>query len=199
MISQKLSSHLLEYGDVKKYPLGFTFKSDGEFINHTAFLLNGLIKINIDSEKNTLFLYFISDSIHNILSFMNIYENTTIKITATTLKETTLLWVSNKVLIEKSIKNKEFRNIIMSNYHYNNYHLLNTLSDILKKNIKERLFHYLKTRAYLYNTSKLKISVSEMALDLNTTKKNIYNILKKLEHEEFLQTYPGIILLINQN
>ncbi len=194
-ISQDILLQLSNHGYTQNYSPNELIVSKGAIVTQSAFLLEGLVKVTMNEKKNALLLYHINDFNHGIISFMNIYENIPIQIAIKTIRNTTLLWVPNEVLIKLSSVNLELKHAIMASYHHNNHHLLKTLHYILEKPIIERLFSYLITKSVLYKTKKLQVSKTEIASDLNISKNTVYTILKQLEDQHLISRYPNTVIL----
>ncbi len=192
ILSKKLLTLLKEHGEIKTY-------TQDEFINlenteYTVFILDGIAKVKMVQSNSSVFLYYIN-SINNIVAFNNLFESIAITIQIIALKKTITLRIKNTCLITLLQSDKELKYLLVTAYQQNNHSIMNALLEILSS-VENRLWNYLNLRGRLFNTKTLKISKSEIALDLDLPNETISRVLKKLEKKYFLKRDSDYIKLI---
>ncbi len=182
-------------GIEKYYGPGDVIISKGDIKYQTAFILEGLVKITLGKENNSLLLYHLNAENNSIISFMNIYNNTPIQIAVTTIKQSRLLWVSNTDVLNMALLYPDLKKMIVDSYYYNHEQLVLITKNIISKSLDNRIFDYLMTKSSLYNSQKITISRLEMASDLHVSKEAISRSLKKLETQGKIKRSKNLIHL----
>ncbi len=77
----------------------------------------------------------------------------------------------------------EFNTLFYAQYYLRYSDLLQTIQQVVFEKLDTRLFSYLKERARLLGSNRLKISHKQIASEMGTAREVITRVLKKLEEE----------------
>jgi len=154
-------------------------------------VLDGLIKVYQTHEDKELLLYYIQHAESCIMSFASALNSEPSKVYAITEEPTTaLLFPVNKVQ-EWVEKYKSFNTLFFSLYNKRYDELLETINQIIFKNLDARLLDYLKEKAVLKKNNFLDIRHKQIANELGTSREVISRLIKKLEGKEVLKQLPN--------
>ncbi|MDY8135751.1 Crp/Fnr family transcriptional regulator [Aquimarina sp. 2201CG5-10] len=195
-IENDLLSLITSNASQQKYAAGDIVVSQNMKIDQTAFLTKGLLKAHIEEADNSLMLYHIQMNNNPVLNFIKTKYQFSVPVSVTAVEESTLLWVSNSKIIEWSEQYLSLKKTIVNSHEYNLRQMLLAVKNLAIHSLDDRLFDYLKTKASIYNDMNIKISRTEIASDLNTSKATISRVLKRLENENKVIGKPRSIALI---
>ncbi len=194
---EKLSTLIKSHAITKKYLPGDIILSKNMTLNKTAFIISGLLKVHLEQNYSSLLLYHISPKNNSILTLMNMTNDTSIPVSITAIEESTLLWVPDSKISEWDSQYLSLKKLIIYSCEYNIGQMISTTRNLMIHSLKERLYNYLRTKASIYNLQDLKISRTEIAIDLNTSKATISRAIKRLENENKIIGKPRSITLID--
>lgn len=193
---QDIYQALLHNGQEKEYKENDIIASKNTFIDKSAFVIEGQLKINMDEDKNTLLLYHLTPKDHLMLSFMNFISKAPLQVKATALTPCRLLWVDNSDIMALGNQDDSVKNFILNTYQTINQNLLGKLKDLLQYTLEDRLLIYLKEKAKLMNNNIIPISRQEIALDLSVSRITLSRALNKLESQlKILRNTKNIVLI----
>ncbi|MEZ4774007.1 MAG: Crp/Fnr family transcriptional regulator [Bacteroidia bacterium] len=170
-----------QYGLLKTLPAHTVILEEGSSVHVLPVVLRGLIKASSMGEEKDLLLYYIRPGESCIMSFSSYMTHSESKIQAVTETETDLLLIPVERLDGWLRKYPSLNRFLFSLYNLRYLDLLNTVDQLVFRNLDERLFEYLKTRAVNQSTDTLHSTHQEIANDMGTAREVISRTLKKLE------------------
>ena len=180
----------------KKYTSGAPVLLKDVPINSTAIIIEGVLKAHLDDDDNSLLLYHISPLNNPMIAIMNMTEVYTAPISITAVENSTLLWLPNNIIAEWQCKYLSLKKAIINSSEYNINAMVNNVKNLSVQSLENRLFDYLKDKSYLSKEKDIRISRTEISLDLKTPISSISRALKRLEHQHKIIGKPRSIQLV---
>lgn len=187
---------ILAHAIKKKYLKGDPILLKDASINSTGIIVKGLLKAHLDDDDNSLLLYHISPLNNPMIAIMNMTEVYTAPISITAVENSTLLWLPNNIIAEWQCKYLSLKKAIINSSEYNINAMVNSVKNLSVQSLENRLFDYLKDKSYLSKEKDIRISRTEISLDLKTPISSISRALKRLEHQHKIIGKPRSIQLV---
>ena len=155
----------------------------GQYVKGMPLLISGALKVlREDDEGDELLLYYLERGDTCSMTMACCLGNTKSEIRAVSETKVQLVMVPIGKMEEWLSKYGSWRNFVFKSYHDRLNELLATVDSIAFKNMDERLIAYLKERARVSHSNKIKSTHQEIAYDLHTSRVVVSRLLKKLEH-----------------
>jgi len=191
-----LLDEMLEKGSLQTIPAKTEILKEGQYVKMIPLVISGIIKVFSRFEDKDLLLYYIAPNESCIMSFSAGMKNEASKIYAITEEESEVLLLPTPLVL-KWIKQYPNLNLLFYKQYDLRYNdLLHTISELVFKNLDQRLIGYLQQKKEVSNSEVIKITHRQIANEMGTAREVISRILKKLEKENHIkQINEGIILL----
>lgn len=182
-LPEALIKEINENSQRQKFPKNTNLISIGDQMAYIPFVLNGSIRVyteNEDTSKEVL-LYYVEKGETCLMSMIASFKNKVSKVSASTEKDSEIVFISNEKVHEWQMKFSEWNDLII-NLFVNRYDdLLQTIEEISFKKIDDRLKTYLNK--HLNDSGEISISKThkQIANDLGTSREVISRTLKKIE------------------
>lgn len=181
-----LVEELLQQGTIKTVPAGERLLRMGQPIRSTMLILDGLVKLyREDEDGNEFFIYHLDAGKACSLSLVCAAKQETSEVLAIALTEATILSIPLVYMDKWMLTYKSWYQFVLSSYRERFEELLTTIDAIAFSGMDERLEFYLKKKVEKLG-SVIKITHSEIANDLNSSREVISRLLKKMEAKKWL-------------
>ena len=195
-LEQGLIHEILEFGVLKRFPKDSIIIREGQYLKQLPVILKGIVKVYSQYDGKELLLYYIMPKQSCIMSFAAATYNDPSAIFAVTGAECDLLLLPKERINEWSEKYPRFNRLFFELYQKRYLDLLETINQLVFKNLDERILAYLKNKQKLSEGRIIKLRHLQIATDLGTAREVVTRILKKLEKENKIrQTHNGIEIL----
>lgn len=177
---------------VRQFPKGTEILREEQYIKVLPIVLKGLIKVFSRFEDKELLLYYIEPSQSCVMTFYAALKNAPSKIYATAEEDSEVLLIPVQHLNRWLRDYPGFNNMFYDQYNTRYSDLLDTIGHLLVDRMDKRLYDHLKKRAELIS-GPVKMSHSQIASEIGTSREVVTRILKRLESErKVIQDREGI-------
>ncbi len=178
-----LVKEMLEFADVKDFPMGTEILREKQYIKVLPIVLEGLVKVFSRFEERELLLYYIQPSQSCVMSFSACLKNQPSRVFAITEKNSKILLIPVQKIPDWLRSFPSFNDLFYQQYDLRYAELLDTIQHVLLNKMDKRLHDYLIEKNKLTNHDFFKISHSQIANELGTVREVISRVMKKLETE----------------
>jgi CRP/FNR family transcriptional regulator len=196
---EKLLSEMKQFSTRLKLKKAETILDFGQEITAVPIVLSGSLKVSrLDESGKELLLYYINPNESCALTFTCCMQQKESEIRATTEEDTELIILPISVMDDWLQRFPAWRNFVMQTIQYRFNELLTTIDHIAFQNLDERLVQYLKTKSKTLQTSLIKLSHEQIAVDLASSRVVISRLLKKLENDQKIILFRNEIKLLKE-
>ncbi len=179
-----LQQELQEKGRILEVHPGETLLQTGQHIRNTMIVLDGLVKLyREDDEGNEFFMYYLHPGDGCALSLICDRSFRASAVTAKAVTEATLLIVPLEHTENWMRQYRTWYHFVVGTYRKRYEELLETIDHIAFRNMDERLEFYLRRHRDSLKTNVLKITNTEIAQELNSSREVISRLMKKLSED----------------
>lgn len=177
---------------VREFPKGTEILREEQYIKVLPIVMKGLIKVYSRFEDKELLLYYIEPSQSCVMTFYAALKNAPSKIYATTEEDSEVLLIPVQHLNRWLRDYPGFNEMFYDQYNMRYSDMLDTIGHLLVDRMDKRLYDHLKKKAELIS-GPVKMSHSQIANEIGTSREVVTRILKKLELEgKLIQDREGI-------
>lgn len=179
-----LQQELQEKGRILQVRPGETLLQTGQHIRNTMIVLEGLVKLyREDDEGNEFFMYHLHPGDGCALSLICDRSFRASAVTAKAVTDATLLVVPLEHTENWMRQYRTWYHFVVGTYRKRYEELLETIDHIAFRNMDERLEFYLRRHRDSLKTNVLKITNTEIAQELNSSREVISRLMKKLSED----------------
>ena len=198
IFEKELLAEIDEIAIIKTVNAGEELIRTGQYLSAMPLLIDGVIKVMREDEDGfELLLYYLEKGETCAMTLSCCTGSSASEIRAIAETESSLLMIPIEKMEEWLGKYKSWRNFIFDSYHERLMEVLATIDNIAFKKMDERLIEYLKNKSKYYNTSELKVTHQDIALDLHTSRVVISRLLKQLEKANKIKLHRNSIKLLD--
>ena len=198
IFEKELLAEIDDIAVVKTVNAGDEVIRTGQYLSAMPLLIDGVIKVMREDEDGfELMLYYLEKGETCAMTLSCCTGSSVSEIRAIAETESSLLMIPIEKMEEWLGKYKSWRNFIFDSYHERLMEVLATIDNIAFKKMDERLIEYLKNKSKYYNTSELKVTHQDIALDLHTSRVVISRLLKQLEKANKIKLNRNSIKLLD--
>lgn len=197
LFSNALLAEIEKSGQLMQFKEGEEIMDYGQSFHFIPLLLSGAVKIMREDENgNELLLYFLEkgDTCASTLNSGFGQKHSEIRAEAETDVE--MIMIPLEKLDQWMCEYDEWRKFVMDSF----YQRINELQEVVEvlafQQLDTRVYNYLKDKAMVTGDTNLKVTHSEIARDLNSSRVVISRILKKLENQGILKIGRSSVSLI---
>lgn len=195
-LGKELLDELINSGQQISVPVNQELIVDGQYVKMLPLVIEGAIKVYIQSESKDLLLYYIREKESCIMSFSAIMQNEKSKIFAQTIKDSEILLIPANKLPKLVVNYPQLNNLFYKQYDLRYADLLQTIKDLIFYKLDQRILKYLQQRSKNEQEKVFKITHKEIAEDLGTAREVVSRVLKKLEKEKLISQNSGEITIL---
>ncbi|HOY49821.1 MAG TPA: Crp/Fnr family transcriptional regulator, partial [Flavobacteriales bacterium] len=180
-----LIEQLIQVAQEKSVNSGEYLMKTGQHFRNVMVVIEGTIKVyREDDEGNEFFMYYLESGQACALSMICAARFQASQLMAKAETDVTLLTIPLQYMDEWMSKYKTWYYFVLENYRSRFDEVLRTLDHVAFRNMDERLVYYLKRYQDTHKTNLVKISITEIAQELNSSREVISRLLKKLNEKE---------------
>lgn len=195
-----LIDQLIQVAQEKSVNSGEYLMKTGQHFRNVMVVIEGTIKVyREDDDGNEFFMYYLESGQACALSMICAARFQASQLMAKAETNVTLLTIPLQFMDEWMSKYKTWYYFVLENYRSRFDEVLRTLDHVAFRNMDERLVYYLKRYQDTHKTNLVKISITEIAQELNSSREVISRLLKKLNEKGVVVTRKDHIELINLN
>jgi CRP/FNR family transcriptional regulator len=195
-----LIEQLIQVAHEKNVSSGEYLMKTGQHFRSVMVVIDGTIKVyREDDEGNEFFMYYLESGQACALSMICAARFQASQLMAKAETDVTLLTIPLQYMDEWMSKYKTWYYFVLENYRSRFDEVLRTLDHVAFRNMDERLVYYLKRYQDTHKTNLIKISITEIAQELNSSREVISRLLKKLNEKGVVISRKDHIELINLN
>jgi CRP/FNR family transcriptional regulator, anaerobic regulatory protein len=194
----ELAKKILQVGTIRKFKAEDFLMKTGQSIRSAVLVLDGIIKVfREDEEGNEVFMYNLHPGEACAISMTCASRNLNSQIMAKALVDTEVLAIPVELMDEWASKYKSWYQFVLETYRSRFEELLDTLDQIAFRNLDERLLWYLKQHQKSFQSNLIKVSFTEIAMELNSSREVISRLMKKLAEKGFIRIHKNQIEIIH--
>ncbi len=169
----------------------------GAYIKVIPLVISGAVKVfREDDDGREAFLYYIKPGQSCAMTLASSIKQGRSEIKAVALEKTGIIALSVDSLYSVNKKYPSWYNFVFETFGMRFNELIQAFEGVVFHHLDERLINYLENRAATLGSPVLKISHSEIARDLATSREVISRLLKQFEKENMVLLSRGQITLI---
>lgn len=185
---------LAAHATLKDYEAGELLMNTGQNMRFTMLVVSGLVKLYREGENGSeFFMYYIHPGGACALSMICSTKQETSEVKASAVEKTTVLAIPTSLMDELMKTYKTWYYFVLETYRARFEELLVVIDHISFKAMDERLEFYLEKQYKDLHTRKLRITHSEIAKDLNSSREVISRLLKKMEQQKMVILHRSYI------
>ncbi len=178
-------------------PEGQVVLDVGDYIKVIPLVISGSLKVfREDDDAREAFLYYIKPGQSCAMTLASSIKQGQSEIKAVALEKTGIIALAVDSLYSVNKKYPSWYNFVFETFGMRFNELIQAFEGVVFHHLDERLINYLESRAETVGSPVLKISHSEIARDLATSREVISRLLKRLEKENMVMLSRGQITLV---
>lgn len=171
-------------GQLTQIPSGTVVIQSGQFIRSTMLVLDGLVKLYRENDEGKeFFMYHLHPGDGCALSLICDRTFRASSVTARAVTDTVLLVIPIDETENWMRQYRTWYHFVVGTYRKRYEELLETIDHIAFQHMDERLEFYLRRHRDSLHTNVLKISNTEIAQELNSSREVISRLMKKLAED----------------
>lgn len=194
-LNPELKQNILDHSSIVSIHENSELLREGQYIKVIPLVISGLIKVYTKHDDKELLLYYIQPEESCIMSFSACLKNNPSQVFAKTEEDTqTILLPVDKVKDWIKVY-PELNTLFFQQYNVRYTDLLETIHHVLFDKMDKRLLDYLTNKVNITGKNPLTMSHREIANDLGSAREVISRVMKKLEHEGYIEQHAKQIKL----
>jgi CRP/FNR family transcriptional regulator len=170
----------------------------GQNIRATMLITKGLVKIyREDEEGNEFFMYYLQPGQACALSMICATRQETSEIMARTMTDTEVISIPLEYMDKWMTDYKSWYHFVLESYRSRFEELLVTIDHVAFRHMDERLLFYLQKQHDTLGSTRLPVSITEIAADLNSSREVISRLLKKLADKGHIRMDKNTLEILN--
>ncbi|WDF78440.1 Crp/Fnr family transcriptional regulator [Mucilaginibacter sp. KACC 22773] len=177
-----LKAFLVQNASVIHIPAGEVALRTGQYIKSTMMILSGRVKLYREGDDGgEFFMYYLEPGNACALTMICATKQETSEVMGKAIEDTTILAVPIALMDQMMVTYKTWYYFVLETYRSRYEELLIVIDHIAFKGMDERLYYYLQNQYQKLKMRELKITHSQIAADLNSSREVISRLLKKME------------------
>ncbi|MCJ8208583.1 Crp/Fnr family transcriptional regulator [Mucilaginibacter sp. RS28] len=189
-----LCRFIAEHARLKQFKAGDILMQTGQYMKATVLITAGRVKLYRQGEDGgEFFMYYLEAGNACALSMICATKQETSEVMAKAVEDTTALMIPISYMDNLMRQYKTWYYFVLETYRARFEELLTVIDDVAFRSMDERLFFYLQKQHRQLKSRELKISHSEIAADLNSSREVISRLLKKMEQRGDVKLHRNAI------
>lgn len=194
-----LKEFLIKNGSIRHFSEGELVMKTGQYMKATVLIAQGLIKLYREGENGEeFFMYHLEPGNACALSMICATKQQTSEIMAKAVEDTTVLTIPINLMDDMMKQYKTWYYFVLETYRSRFEELLTVIDDVAFRSMDERLSIYLQKQHDQIKTNEIRLSHSEIATDLNSSREVISRLLKKMEQRGMVILHRNYIELLKK-
>ncbi len=182
LFEDKLLDEISDIAVYKEYKTNTSIIDTNSYITSIPLILEGAIKILREDENgDELVLYYLETGDTCAVTLSCCMKKTKSKIHAVCETDVKLLMIPKEKMVVWLGKYQSWQEFILQSYHNRLEEFIEAVDTIAFMNMDQRLFKYLKDKAFVNHNDVISVTHQEIANDLHTSRVVISRLLKSLE------------------
>jgi CRP/FNR family transcriptional regulator len=194
---QVLVTEMAKSADIRYFREGESLVKTGQHFRSTLLVLDGLVKIyREDEEGNEFFMYYLQPGQACALSMIASSRREASQIKAYAMADTEALSIPLESMDRWGMEFRSWYLFVLKSYRARFDELLSTIDHIAFRNMDERLLFYLRRQMETSKSSRLTVSATDIAADLNSSREVISRLLKKMTDRGDIRMERNVIEIV---
>ena len=192
-----LVAEMAKTADIRHFREGESLVKTGQHFRSTLLVLGGLVKIyREDEDGGEFFMYYLQPGQACALSLIAASQREASQIKARAMADTEALSIPLESMDRWGMEFKSWYHFVLESYRARFDELLSTIDHIAFRNMDERLLFYLRRQMETLKSSRLTVSATDIAVDLNSSREVISRLLKKLTDNGDIRMERNVIEIV---
>ena len=179
---------------IKEFEPGEMLMTTGQYFRSTMLVIEGRIKLYREGpEGGEFFMYYLEPGNACALSMICAAKKEASEIMAKAVEKTKVITLPIELMDDLMRNYKTWYYFVLETYRSRYEELLVVIDHIAFKGMDERLDFYLRNQVMKLQTKELKITHSEIASDLSSSREVVSRLLKKMEQKGDLVLHRNYI------
>lgn len=199
LFGTELLDEIISSGKYLEVPADEEVMDIGQKIDHFPLILSGSLKVMTeDKQGRELLLYYLETGDTCAMTLNAYLKNTRSKIRVVAEEHSHLVLIPIRKMEDWIIKYPDWRKFVFDSYNTRFDEMLEAIDSLAFQNFEERLLRYLRDKAMVSNTDRLKLTHYQIATDLNSSRVVVSRMMKKLERDGKLKQHRNCIELLEK-
>jgi len=182
ILEDELKKEFLEVGILQHVPKDSFIVEQHKYIKWLALVLSGKVRVWQENEDREILLYYVHPVQTCVMSLSATFRDCKSVVNAKTEEDTTLIKIPVRFATEWSVKYKSWNKFTINAFIHSYEDLLHAYKNLAFNKVDQRLMMYMHYVSTENNTPFVKLSHSQLAKEIGTTREVISKTLKQLEH-----------------
>ncbi len=182
IVEDELKKEFLDVGVLEHVPKHSFIVEQHKYIKWLALVISGKVRVWQENEDREILLYYVRPVQTCVMSLSATFRDCKSVVNAKTEEDTTLIKIPVRFATEWSFKYKSWNKFTTNAFIHSYEDLLLAYKNLAFNKVDQRLMKYLKSIRIQNNTPFIKLSHSQLAKEIGTTREVISKTLKQLEH-----------------
>jgi CRP/FNR family transcriptional regulator len=182
IVEEDLKKELLDVGVLQHVPKDSFIVEQHKYIKWLAMIISGKVRVWQESEDREILLYYVQPVQTCVMSLSATFGDCKSVVNAKTEEDTTLIKIPVRFATEWSFKYRSWNKFTTQSFIHSYEDLLHAYKNLAFNKVDERLMKYIQTVSKQNNTPFIKLSHSQLANEIGTTREVISKTLKQFEH-----------------
>ncbi len=194
----ELINEICESGKLRSFDRDEILMDIGMVINEMPLVISGSVKIMTeDDQGDELLLYYLElgDTCAITLNCCTQQQKSSIK--AITEESCELLFIPINKMDDWMVRYKSWRAFVLGSYNLRLNEMLQSIDHLVFHSMEDRVIKYLSDKAGISKSNSLKITHSQIANDLHSSRVVISRIMKKLERENKIEQRRNLVMMLD--
>ncbi len=194
---RELLREIVEKSHHLEIPAGEQIIQVGNIIKVVPFVLEGSVKvIREDEEGNEIFLYYIKSGESCAMTLSSCLRRETSSVKAIVESPAKLLALPTDVIYDLAHRFPVWSDFMTETYARRFEEMLEVIDHVAFHSMDVRLLKYLIDRSHLLQSKTLKVSRTQIAKDLNSSREVISRLLKQMEKNKLIRMAGSEVELV---
>ncbi|MET4137929.1 Crp/Fnr family transcriptional regulator [Pedobacter sp. UYP1] len=180
-LGKELIDEITKNAVIKQLNDGEYLVREGQYIKYLPIILDGAVKVYSEENKVQFLLYYLKRGETCLFSFSHLFSRKQSGFSGIAERSSKVLLIPLEKAEFWLSKYPVFNTILLKGYQKHCDDLLNTAKQLICYSLEERVLTYLKHRAEISGSNRLKITHKNIAEDLASSREVITRLLKKME------------------
>lgn len=182
IVEEELKKEVLDVGVLEQVPKDSFIVEQHKYIKWLALVISGKVRVWQENEDREILLYYVHPIQTCVMSLSATFRDCKSVVNAKTEEDTTLIKIPVRFAKEWNFQYKSWNKFTTNAFIHSYEDLLLAYKNLAFNKVDQRLIKYLKSVRIQNNTPFIKLSHSQLAKEIGTTREVISKTLKQLEH-----------------
>ena len=176
-----LKEEILRVGVLQNVPKNSFIVEQDKYIKWLALVISGKVRVWQENEDRQILLYYVNPIQTCVLSLSATFRDCKSLVNAKTEEETVIIKIPVRYATEWSFKYNSWNTFTTNSFIHSYEDLLHSYKNLAFNKIDKRLLDYIQSVSEKNNSPYIKLSHSQLAKEIGTTREVVSKILKQFE------------------